>query len=150
MALWSAEQTVSEALAVQLIEEQFPGLSPVQVELVGEGWDNYAFKINGRFIFRFPRRQVAVELLETAYRILPKLAPRVTLPVPVPQFLGHATAQYPWPFSGYSMLEGITACSAGLSDAQRLALAKPLAEFLLSLHSIPSQTVADWNAPCDK
>src|SRR5712692_6638457 len=95
MPSWSAEQTVSAARAIQLIEEQFPDLAPARVELFGEGWDNFAFKVNGQFVFRFPRRQIAAELIEIECGLLPKLAPRVTLPVPAPQFLGHATSQYP-------------------------------------------------------
>jgi aminoglycoside phosphotransferase (APT) family kinase protein len=150
MASWSAEQTVSTSLAIQLIEEQFPTLAPVHLELCGEGWDNYAFRVNEQFIFRFPRREIAVELIETEYRLLPRLASRVTLPVPVPQYLGHATAQYPWPFSGYRMLSGKTACSVGFTDEQRCSLAKPLAEFLSSLHAISASVASAWSAPIDK
>src|SRR5262245_20040456 len=63
--IWRAEIAVQPALAKQLIEAQFPALRPVFARLVGEGWDNTAYLVNEAFIFRFPRRLVAVPLIKT-------------------------------------------------------------------------------------
>lgn len=150
MAIWSTEQAVTPAQAIRLIAEHFPKLAPVHVSPFGEGWDNSAFRVNGRYVFRFPRRAIAADLLEIEHRVLLKLEPRVTLPVPAPQYLGHSTPAYPWPFSGYRMLEGRTACSLDLTDAQRTALAEPLARFLSSLHSISDETALAWGALPDR
>src|SRR5262245_55603459 len=139
---WSAELVVSEELAQSLIEEQFPHLVPVRVEILGAGWDNTAFRVNGAYVFRFPRRQFAVPFLEAETRLMPAIAPRLPLPVPVPTFVGRPTDAYPWPFAGYPMIPGRTACTAALDDHQRTAAAVPLAHFLAALHAIPAGEAA--------
>ena len=66
---WSAELVVSSALAQSLIETQFPQLVPVKAESIGAGFDNTAFCVNSAHIFRFPRRQFAVQFLEAETRL---------------------------------------------------------------------------------
>src|SRR6516164_1241820 len=101
---WSAEFVVSADLARSLIEAQFPHLAPARVEALGVGWDNSAFRVNDAYVFRFPRRQIAVPLLGVEAGLLPALAPRLPLPVPAPTFLGRPTEAYPWPFAGHPMI----------------------------------------------
>lgn len=79
---WSPERVVDAELARELIESRFPRLAPARVEPLGEGWDNSVFAVNGAWVFRFPRRQLAVPLIEAELRLLPSLPP---LPVPVPE-----------------------------------------------------------------
>ena len=135
---WIAEQTVDAGLAIELIESQFPELAPARVELLGVGWDNTAFLVNGEIVFRFPRREIAVDLLVAETRVLPAIAPLLPLSVPVPRFVGRPEPRFTWPFAGYPMLPGRTACRAALSDAERVKLAEPLARFLAALHAIPT------------
>ena len=135
--VWTAEEVVSPELAAHLIEEQFPALAPVQVAALGVGWDNIAYLADEAYVFRFPRREVAVPLLETEARVLPQIAARLPLPVPVPDLIGKPSAAYPWPFAGYPFLEGRTACRANLDAGQRMALAEPLGQFLAALHAVP-------------
>lgn len=146
---WTAEHAVTEEMARSLIESQFPQFAPTSLRLLGVGWDNTALLVNDRYVFRFPRRSVVVQLLETEVRVLRAIAPLVPLPIPVPIFVGHPDRDYAWTFAGYERLEGHTACSAALSDGARVQMARPLAEFLRALHSIgPHQ--AHWvGAPRD-
>jgi aminoglycoside phosphotransferase (APT) family kinase protein len=146
---WSAELAVSSALAQSLIAAQFPQLAPVRAEAIGAGFDNTAFCVNSAHIFRFPRRQFAVQFLEAETRLMPVLAPRLPLPVPRPMFVGHPTDAYPWPFAGYQMLPGRTACSAALDNDQRAAMARPLARFLATLHAIPVADATRFGAGPD-
>ena len=62
---WTAEHTVDEALARSLVETQFPDLAPARLTPLGVGWDNTVYDVDGRWVFRFPRRAIAVPLLET-------------------------------------------------------------------------------------
>jgi aminoglycoside phosphotransferase (APT) family kinase protein len=140
--LWNPEQTLEPPLALELIREQFPELSPTKIRLLGAGWDNTAFLINEDLIFRFPRREIALPLLEAEWSILPKLAPHLPLPVPVPKWRGSPTSRFPWPFIGYKMLPGFTACYANLSEDERAALAEPIAHFLSKLHNTPGASIA--------
>lgn len=146
---WVAESPVSADLARALIEAQFPALAPVRAEPFGAGWDNTAFLVNGAYVFRFPRRQVVVPQLATEANLLPVLAPRLPLPVPVPTFAGHPAGGYAWPFAGYALLPGRTACAADLDDPRRTAVAAPLARFLAALHATPAADAARHGAGPD-
>jgi aminoglycoside phosphotransferase (APT) family kinase protein len=134
---WTAERTVSPELARDLIEQQFPELAPVRAEFPSEGWDNIAYLVNGTYIFRFPRRTIAVDLIRTESKVLPVIAPRLPLPIPNPVFIGDPEERFPWPFAGYRRIPGETACRADLDGAQRLRAAEPLGRFLRALHAIP-------------
>lgn len=133
MPVWTAEVEVTEAEAAHVIAAQFPPLAPVTVRLMGEGWDNTAFVVNERSVFRFPRRAIAAPLLATELALLPQIAPHVPLPIPVPIFQGTLGE---WPFGGYEQLAGQTMCSLRLSEAERVGLAVPLAHFLRALHAL--------------
>ncbi len=136
--IWEAEQTIKPSVALQLIQEQFPELSVKNIRLLGTGWDNTAFIVDEKLIFRFPRREIALPSLESEWCILPKLASYLPVPIPVPVWKGSPTATFPWPFIGYRMISGFTACQVNLSENERAALAEPIARFLAVLHSIPS------------
>src|SRR5437870_2010498 len=129
--IWAAEIAVDRTLAAALIEEQCPALRPVTVEPLGAGWDNTVFRVNERFVFRFPRRELAVELLETELRCLPLLAPRLLpIAIPVQIYAGRPSSRYPWPFAGYGYIPGIRASNARIDMACRARLAAALGRFL--------------------
>ena len=88
---WDAEIEVSSDLARELVTRAFPDLAPVRTELLGYGWDNAAFLVNGAYVFRFPRRAVAVELIRSEGTGLPRIAPLLPAPIPVPVFAGSSS-----------------------------------------------------------
>jgi aminoglycoside phosphotransferase (APT) family kinase protein len=134
---WQADLELSPEQASGLIARRFPELAPVRLELLGSGWDNTAYRVNETLVFRFPRRTWAAQLLENEARIMPQLAPHLPLPVTAPSCVAPADAEYPFLFAGYPLIPGVTACRTEWSDANRAALAKPLAAFLRRLHTIP-------------
>jgi aminoglycoside phosphotransferase (APT) family kinase protein len=136
MAEWDAEIVVGPELARELIRGQFTGIGTT-LEPFGSGWDNTAYRVDGELIFRFPRREVAVRLMETEMRVLPRLAPHLPLPIPVPEWIGAATERFPWPFAGYRMLPGRPIPYVELSPMDLRAAAVSLAGFLRALHAIP-------------
>ena len=146
---WLAEVEVTHERAAALIESQCPALAPVTLSLMGAGWDNTAYLVNGEWVFRFPRRTIAVPLLEAEGRVLPNLAPRVPFPIPRPEWFGRPADGYPWPFLGYRRLAGRVASDVGLDEPARAALARPLARFLRALHDVPRADADAWGAPPD-
>jgi aminoglycoside phosphotransferase (APT) family kinase protein len=146
---WNADIDIPPDLAAACINAQFPELAPARITVIGEGWDNVAFGVNDSYVFRFPRRQIAVKLLETETAILPWLAPQLPIPVPTPIFVGRPTSEYPYPFTGCAFLPGITACRADLTDSQRTALAPLLARFLRALHSTDAKKARKLGAAGD-
>lgn len=147
---WTAEVRIDIDLAKKLIESQFPELLPLKVEPKGEGWDNVVLQVNDEFLFRFPRRKIAVELLENEARLLPKLRPKLPLAIPELVYQGRPEFGFPWPFLGYRFLEGITACKAHLTETERTRLAPTLAKFLFDLHQISEQEAITMGAIPDQ
>ena len=136
MREWAAEVTVDEALARQLVNEQFPQLELRSLRLLGEGWDTTVWLVDEEWVFRFPRRDVVLTGLENEIAYLPRLAPLLPLPIPDPTFLGRPSAAFRWPFYGCRFLPGRELADAELDDEARVALARPLAWFLRTLHAV--------------
>lgn len=136
MAEWEAELIVEPALARRLIDDQFPELRASVIELLGSGWDNTVYAVDGRWAFRFPRRQVALSGVEREIAVLPSLARHVLAPIPVPRFVGRPSDAFAWPFFGAPLLAGAEATLA-FDDAARLRLAPRLGSFLRGLHAAP-------------
>jgi aminoglycoside phosphotransferase (APT) family kinase protein len=137
---WDAEVRVDEALARQLISEQFPDLPTDHLKLLGEGWDAMVWLVDDRWVFRFPRRTMVISGLELELRYLPGLADRLPLPIPRPTFLGQASEAFGWPFYGAPFLPGRELADTALDDDARVGLGRPLGEFLRALHSLEPDT----------
>jgi aminoglycoside phosphotransferase (APT) family kinase protein len=136
---WVAEREVTPELALALVREQFPELDARRAEPFGSGWDNTAFLLDGHAVFRFPRKQSTVVLLERESRILPRIAGRLPLAVPDPRWIGRPSERFPWPFAGYPRLDGVPADAAMLTEAERAAAAQPLGRFVATLHATPTE-----------
>lgn len=134
---WNADFPLTHNQAADLLEAQFPVLSPVCLQPLGEGWDNAAYLVNGAFVFRFPRRKLAADLIKTECEVLPLLASHLPLAVPVPAYIGTPTAAYAPLFAGYRFLTGTTACRFDWTEEERAENTESLASFLKCLHSIP-------------
>jgi len=132
---WSPEIVVDEALARRLLRIQFPELELASLRLVGEGWDNTAWLVDERWVFRFPRREIALDGIGRELRVLPLLAPLLPLPIPQPVFVGRPSSAFPWPFFGGPAVPGHELAEASLSDEARAPLARSLGRFLRALHA---------------
>lgn len=135
--VWDAEWEVNEEQARTLIGRQFPQLSSKQVKRLGWGWDNTVFLIGGEYVFRFPRRTIAVDSIRMEGMLLPKLEAYITIPYPKPLFYGEASDEYPAPFLGYAYVLGDF--PIGLTEERRALSAETLAKFLRRLHEFPVQ-----------
>jgi len=107
--VWSAEEHVDEERARRIIHGQFAEVAGGEVTLVSEGWDYAVFRVDGEWVFRFPRREVVVSGTEREIAVLPKLADRLPVAVPAPAFVGRPGADFPWPFYGSRYLDGVEA-----------------------------------------
>lgn len=145
--IWDPERVVSEKLARQLIEQQFPELAPATIYPLGEGYDNTVYLVNERYVFRFPRRQIAVGLLRAEGKLLPKLADRLPLQTSKPRFFGVPSELYPWPFLGYELVRG--QLPVALTQEERTLSVVDLAHFLRALHDFPVEEAAALGVPND-
>ena len=134
--IWTPDIEVDEELAQRLIAAQFPQFDGAPIERAGSGWDNAAYLVDERVVFRFPQRSIAAPLIEREIEFMPTIAERLSLPVPNPKFHGTPGEGYPWRFAGYDVLAGVTSCSRTLTLEERRKLAEDLAQFLRTLHAI--------------
>jgi aminoglycoside phosphotransferase (APT) family kinase protein len=82
--------------AERIIAKQFK--QEVNIEYLGEGWDNIVYLVNKEFVFRFPRRKIAVQLIEREWNILPNLKDKLNLKIPLPIFKGVPSSEYEFQF----------------------------------------------------
>ncbi len=69
-----------------------------------------------RLVVRLPRNESRIGPLEKERRWLPRLAPLLPLPIPVPLAQGMPAEDYPWEWSVYRWLEGETATVERITD----------------------------------
>ncbi|MGW6384132.1 phosphotransferase [Peribacillus butanolivorans] len=132
---WLAEYPVSLELAEKLIRLQFPEIELKEINQLGEGFDNTVIQINEQYVFRFPRRPIAVTLIQVENQLLPSIAGNFPLAIPEPIFLGKPSSIYPYPFTGYKMVKGHLPVEESVEN--KIISAKRFAHFLKELHSFP-------------
>ena len=92
-----------------MIASRFADVRADRLERLGQGWDNAAYLVDGRAVFRFPQPAVAAPLVATEIAVLPLLAPRLPLAIPVPRWIGRPDESYPWQFAGYATAGAVLA-----------------------------------------
>ena len=133
MRAWAAEIVVDEALARQLIRAQFPEVTLRSLTHLAEGWDNTVWVADGELAFRFPRRAIAVPLAERELTLLPRLAPLLPVPIPVPRLAGRPSDAFPWPFFAARLVPGREIADASV-ELERFGA--QLGAFLRALHDV--------------
>lgn len=113
-----------------LLKAQHPDLAAFDIEPVSSGWDNFQFRLGKDLALRFPRRELGSRCIEIEQRWLQEIAPALSLPVPAPIRIGHASHGYPYKWSVVPWLRGVPATRCGIADDE----ATTLATFLRSLH----------------
>lgn len=119
-------------LARRLIAAQFPQWAELPIVLVEpNGWDNRTFRLGQEMSLRLPSAEGYAPQVEKEHYWLPRLAPFVSVPIPMPVALGAPASGYPWHWSVYRWLEGERATIDRIADLGQFAA--QLAEFLLEL-----------------
>lgn len=121
----------------RIIEACYAQFPVRRCTLIPEGWDNLVVEVNGEYIFRFPRRPEAEAQLRKELRLLPQLAPALSVSVPRYEFLWQGGQAYPRPFAGYWKVPGVPLALDSISDEQTSRLVNQLAEILSEVHSFP-------------
>jgi aminoglycoside 2''-phosphotransferase len=121
------------------------------------------WEVNGSHVFRFPKRPAVDAGLRKEIRLLPELAPTLSLPIPQFDFVWQGGPQHEAVFVGYPKLPGVPLLPEEgalvsrpkngempqrppTKDGEIMRIARPLrqvGEFLTSLHRFPlSQAIA--------
>ena len=127
------EIEITAELVRELLLDQHPDLADYPVSLGARGWANQLWRLGDDLAVRLPwMGESADELLLKEHAWLPALAPRLPLPVPVPQRLGEPSPRFPRPWIVTTWLQGEPADRAPVTRGAEAADA--LAAFLTALH----------------
>lgn len=127
------EIEITAELVRDLLRDQHPDLAGHPVRLGARGWDNQLWRVGDDLAVRLPWATASAdELLRKEHAWLPALAPRLPLPVPVPQRLGEPSERFPRPWIVATWVQGVPADRAPATCAAEAADA--LAAFLTALH----------------
>ena len=119
----------------RLVASQFPHWADLPVREVSlQGWDNRTFRLGDELSVRLPSAAGYVPQIGKEHRWLPRLAPCLPLPIPVPIAKGQPAENYPSEWSVYRWLPGEPAATACIPDLTRFA--SDLAQFLGALYRI--------------
>jgi aminoglycoside phosphotransferase (APT) family kinase protein len=129
----NAETEITAELIRDLLRDQHPDLADQPLTLGARGWDNQIWRLGSDLAVRLPwATQTADALLRKEHAWLPALAPRLPLPVPVPQRLGEPSARFPRPWIVTTWVPGDPADRAPATRGAQAA--STLAGFLTALH----------------
>ncbi|MFD7712387.1 aminoglycoside phosphotransferase family protein [Streptomyces sp. NPDC059786] len=128
-----SEIEMTAELIRELLRDQHPDLADRPVRLGARGWDNQLWRLGDDLAVRLPwATDSADELLRKEHAHVPALAPRLPLPVPVPQRLGEPSERFPRPWIVTTWVRGTPADRAPATRAAEAA--DTLAAFLTALH----------------
>lgn len=126
---------IDTALVTRLIATQFPEWADLPIKQVEfGGWDNRTFHLGEHMVVRLPSAGAYAAQVEKEHRWLPRLAPLLPLPIPVPLARGDPGDGYPWHWSVYRWLDGEIATVERITDLRQFATV--LAQFLAVLQQI--------------
>jgi aminoglycoside phosphotransferase (APT) family kinase protein len=128
-------EQIDAALAARLVAAQFPQWADLPVRPVEPGgWDNRTFRLGRTMTVRLPTAAGYVPAVAKEHTWLPRLAPRLPLPIPEPLALGAPDGRYPWPWSVRRWLPGRPAAPGRIGDP--VVFARDLAAFLRALRAV--------------
>ncbi|CEG57282.1 aminoglycoside phosphotransferase family protein [Legionella fallonii] len=128
---------INDTLVRHLVATQFPQWKNLPVRPVARsGWDNRTFHLGNEMLVRMPSDAEYALQVDKEQRWLPKLAPKLPLPIPTPLALGEPAVEYPWHWSVYQWIDGEAAASAPINNLKKFAT--DLAQFLAALEQIDS------------
>ena len=138
---------INEEVVNQLIHTQFSDFQVRTISFIGEGWDNFAYEVNESHIFRFPKHKEANLLLQNEINCLQRIHSQLdisSIEIPLPNYVGIPSKEFPYAFCGYKKIPGRSACSFELNETDRIKLAPDLALFMKKLHAIPVIQAQLW------
>jgi aminoglycoside phosphotransferase (APT) family kinase protein len=141
---------IDVVLVSKLIASQFPEWANLPITAVAEsGWDNRTFHLGNEMSVRLPSGEEYERQVEKEQKWLPKIAPHLPLPIPAPIAMGMPSEIYPWNWSIYKWLDGVSANQLELTEDDLVTIAAQLAQFLIAFHKFdadgaPAPGLHNW------
>jgi len=130
------ETNINSNIVCSLLKEQFPEWLNLSLKLIkSQGTDNVMYQLGDDKVIRLPRTYGSALSLQKECDWLPKLAPKLPIPVPVPIARGIPSTYYPHPWAICQFLEGSNPCIENRLDLQQAS--KDMAHFIDMMQKIP-------------
>jgi aminoglycoside phosphotransferase (APT) family kinase protein len=141
-----AESRVDEELVRYLLHSQFPEISVQECWHIGEGFDNFLWRVGDDLVVRLPRREAAVTPLINEINWLNVLAPQLSLRTPAPLLAGVPSERFAWPWLIGRWIDGIPGDEIDVDADHRVA--RVMATFLRELHeeAPPNAPTNPWRS----
>lgn len=124
-------------LAEKLILDQFPEFAHLNItEVEKQGHDNRTYRLGENMLIRMPTAESYALKVPKEQVLLPKIAPCLSVNIPSPIKMGTPSQDYPYHFSIYKWLKGVSINLLTLDDDCLEQLAFDLAKFLNELEGI--------------
>jgi aminoglycoside phosphotransferase (APT) family kinase protein len=128
---------INLSLVAKLIKEQFPKWSNLSINPVEfSGNDNRTFRLGEKMLIRLPSAEDYADQVKKEQKWLPILAQKLSFKIPTPVALGQPSKIYPWHWSIYLWIEGVSANVLNIEDSLLKSIAINLSEFLNEFHNI--------------
>jgi aminoglycoside phosphotransferase (APT) family kinase protein len=130
------------------LREAFPELGAIApLRVLGGGFRSIAVETAGGMVFRVGKNSDAVAGHTREAHLLPALAPTLPVAIPAPRWYAGPSSALPFGAIGYPKLPGTVLQPGALGPVQGRRLAADLARFLLALHRIAADQVANLGLP---
>ena len=129
---WTPEYELDEKTVTEALLED-TDLELETVSYLGEGWDFFNWLINGKWVFRFPKRHSDIDTLVQEKRILEALD--IPLTHPVFEYWVGRPKHFHKPYAGYRFIVGEELIRYDEYDIDKKSLGQALGETLAQLHS---------------
>ncbi len=135
LTMHEGEAHIDADLVGRLVAEQFPELSGLRIrEFRSFGTVNAIYRLGDHLYARLPRVGKWAAGLDREWRWLPRLAPRLSLQIPVPVAMGRASSSYPFRWAIYRWIDGRPYAAEVIEDEQQAA--RDLARFVTEMRRI--------------
>jgi aminoglycoside phosphotransferase (APT) family kinase protein len=133
------DRPLDVARVERTLHAQFPELAPVRAKWFGSGCSNEVYRVNGDWLFRFPKRAGIAATVERDVRLLSLVADAATVTVPRIEWLGRPGPDFPYPFVGYRAIPGMRGdlLPDALAPDDERRIAAQIGRAVAAIHGVP-------------
>lgn len=130
------------------LADTFPELAPIApMRVIGRGVRSLAIVTAGGVVLRVGQHPDAQVGVEREFRLLPLLADRLPVAVPLPRWRSGSSDRFPYGVLGYDTLMGVSLRPEMLAFAGISAITRQVGGFLHALHDVPIELARSAGIP---
>ncbi|MHB8396708.1 MAG: phosphotransferase family protein [Thermoplasmataceae archaeon] len=129
----------------EIINSVFPGIRATNCKQLDGGWDSHVFDVDGSYIFKFPKNDLAEKSLKKEISLLSELKKFLSVSLPSHEYVHNEHT--PQPFVGYRKLAGTTIEEYKLDGNSEIVLSKMMSRFYSEMRLFPLEIATEKGVP---